>query len=64
MSSDIPIRPLALPGIYSPEEVLRIIEKSLDVYQEHSLQGERFGEILERMGKEPMETLRPEERSS
>jgi dissimilatory sulfite reductase (desulfoviridin) alpha/beta subunit len=37
-----------LPGIHSPEETLKIIEKCLEHYQAHCLRGERFGEILER----------------
>lgn len=37
-----------LPGFYSPEEALEIIDKCLDFYQKYCLKGERFGEILER----------------
>jgi anaerobic sulfite reductase subunit C len=37
-----------LPGIHSPEETLKIIDRCLDFYQSHCQKGERFGEILER----------------
>ncbi len=41
---------LEVPGIYRLEETLKIVELSLDLYQEHCTGGERFGEILERTG--------------
>jgi anaerobic sulfite reductase subunit C len=37
-----------LPGVYSPEETLKIIGRCLDHYQKHCQHGERFGEVLER----------------
>jgi len=43
------------PGIHSSDEMLQIVERCLDLYQERSLHGERFGEILERSGKDPWE---------
>jgi anaerobic sulfite reductase subunit C len=46
-----------LPGIHSPEETLKIIEKCTGVFRAQCVGGERFGEILERMGKEPQEIL-------
>ncbi len=39
-----------LRGIHDRERTLEIIETCLDFYQEHCRHGERFGEILERMG--------------
>ena len=36
-----------LPSIYSPEQVLKILDQCLDHYRRFSVQGERFGEILE-----------------
>ena len=39
-----------LPGIFTPEETLRVVERCLDLYMEHSQAGERFGEILNRIG--------------
>ena len=41
-----------LPGIYDPEEALRMLNRCLDLYQQSCKSGERFGEILEREGKE------------
>jgi len=41
-----------LPGIYSEEEVVEILDYCLDYYQDHCASGERFGEILEREGIE------------
>ena len=43
-----------LPGIHSPEETLKTIEKCLDYYQSHCMRGERFGEILEGTGVEDL----------
>jgi anaerobic sulfite reductase subunit C len=37
-----------LPSIYSPAEVLDMLDHCLDHYRRFSIQGERFGEILER----------------
>jgi dissimilatory sulfite reductase (desulfoviridin) alpha/beta subunit len=46
-----------LPGIHSPEETLSIVERCTDVFRKQCVGGERFGEILERSGKEPQEIL-------
>ena len=46
-----------LPGIHSPGETLKIVERCTDVFQARSVSGERFGEILMRTGKEPQEIL-------
>jgi len=40
-----------LPGIYKSKNLLQLIDDCLDHYQRHCLKGERFGEILERTGK-------------
>jgi dissimilatory sulfite reductase (desulfoviridin) alpha/beta subunit len=44
-------RPLA--GIYSPEETLLIVERCIDHYLLHGRNGERFGEVLNRIPFEP-----------
>jgi len=36
-----------LPGIHGLEETLEIVDRCLDHYQRHCMEGERFGEILE-----------------
>jgi len=41
-----------IPGVYGLEETLKRIERCLDQYQGRCQQGERFGEILERIGVE------------
>ncbi len=41
-----------LPGIYAPDEALAVIEQCMDIYQQHCTDGERFGEILNRIGIE------------
>jgi anaerobic sulfite reductase subunit C len=46
-----------LPEIYSPEETLRMVESCTHVFKKQCVNGERFGEILERLGKEPQEIL-------
>ena len=38
-----------LPSIHSPDEMLETLDRCLDHYQRFSIQGERFGEILERV---------------
>ena len=35
-----------LPGIYSPEAVLEIVQACLDLHKAHSRNGQRFGELL------------------
>jgi len=39
-----------LGGIHDREAALKIINLCLDSYQKHCRKGERFGEILERIG--------------
>jgi anaerobic sulfite reductase subunit C len=51
-----------LPGIYNPTEVLATVDRCLDHYQRHCLQGERFGEILERAGLDEGLNVRKEEK--
>ena len=41
-----------LPGLHDEESVLRLLQRCLDHYQGHCLEGERFGTILERTGVE------------
>jgi dissimilatory sulfite reductase (desulfoviridin) alpha/beta subunit len=43
-----------LPGIYSEEEVINIIDQCLDYYQQNSSKGERLGEILEQKGSDAL----------
>jgi len=48
-----------LPGIHGEDKALSIIEGCLDHYVRHCREGERFGEILERTGREELaETAR------
>jgi len=49
-----------LLGIHSPEETLEIIDRCLNHYQKHCQRGERFGEVLERTGKEGITDGRPQ----
>lgn len=39
-----------VPGIYSEEEVMKLIEKCLLLYREQGITGERFGRTLDRIG--------------
>jgi len=39
-----------LSGIYTEEEVLKILDHCIDYYQDHCVEGERFGEVLEKEG--------------
>jgi dissimilatory sulfite reductase (desulfoviridin) alpha/beta subunit len=39
-----------LPGIYGLEDTLELFERCLDNYKENCLEGERFGEVLNRTG--------------
>lgn len=41
-----------LPGIFSREEVLQLTDAAIDFYTSESLQGERFGEVLNGAGYE------------
>ena len=43
-----------LPGIHTEAEVIRIVNQCLDHYQRHCKEGERFGEILERTGRDEL----------
>lgn len=53
-----------LPGLHDKEQVLHLLRRCLDHYREHSLEGERFGTILERTGIEEIERSAREGRSS
>ncbi len=44
-----------IPRIFSKEETFRLIDLTLDFYFEQNTKGERFGEILERVGIQEME---------
>ena len=39
-----------LPGIYSSDQAAALVERCLAIYKENNRQGERFGEILDRVG--------------
>ena len=39
-----------LTGIYSAKETIGIAATSLDIFQQHNQHGERFGEVLHRLG--------------
>jgi dissimilatory sulfite reductase (desulfoviridin) alpha/beta subunit len=39
-----------LPGIYKQKRVLQVVEGCLDHYEQNCMNGERFGEILEKTG--------------
>jgi dissimilatory sulfite reductase (desulfoviridin) alpha/beta subunit len=41
-----------LPGIFSEDEVAAIVARCLDIFFEHNRAGERFGEVLNRVGVE------------
>ncbi|MGL5756518.1 MAG: 4Fe-4S binding protein [Paraclostridium sp.] len=45
-----------ITGIYSEEEMMSILEKSILVYREQGKTGERFGNMIDRIGIENMET--------
>jgi dissimilatory sulfite reductase (desulfoviridin) alpha/beta subunit len=44
-----------LKGIYSCEQAVLMIERCLDFYMAHNLDGERFGEVINRTGVEVIE---------
>lgn len=46
-----------LPGIYDEAEALNILDRCLDLHQGECRKGERFGEILERIGPEAKDGL-------
>jgi len=50
-------------GVYSRDEVLEIVERCLQHFVEHSIQGERFGEILNRTGTDFLRKKMKESRS-
>jgi hypothetical protein len=52
-----------LPGIYSLEETLQMVERCLDHYQRYCLKGERFGEVLERTGPVELRQILGDEKS-
>jgi dissimilatory sulfite reductase (desulfoviridin) alpha/beta subunit len=52
-----------LAGIHDREGALKIIKLCLDSFQKHCVKGERFGEIIERIGSGP-KMLEEEERSA
>jgi len=39
-----------IPGFFSKEKTLELIDNILDFYMKHNQRGERFGEIVERLG--------------
>ena len=41
-----------LPGLYTEEEVMSIIEKTLLIYREQGKTGERMGVTVDRLGPE------------
>lgn len=43
-------------GIYTEDEVIKIIEKTLLVYREQGKTGERFGDMIDRVGFEKIES--------
>lgn len=44
-----------ITGIYNEEEMMSILEKSILVYREQGKTGERFGDMIDRIGVENME---------
>jgi len=43
-----------LPGLYSEDEVLALVQKVLAAYKAHARHGERFSDLYARLGKEAM----------
>ncbi len=43
-----------LPGIYGPAQVVALVEACTDLYMAECKKGERFGEVLERTGIDPL----------
>ncbi len=39
-----------MPGVYSEDEVMKLIEKALLIYREQGITGERFGRTVDRIG--------------
>lgn len=46
-----------LPGLYSPNEALDIIERAINYYKENGIQGERFAKTVERIGFETVANI-------
>ncbi|HTZ17873.1 MAG TPA: 4Fe-4S dicluster domain-containing protein [Dissulfurispiraceae bacterium] len=46
---------LELSGIFKTDEALKVIDKCLDLYMTHNVEGERFGEVIDRLGFEAIE---------
>lgn len=46
-----------LPRIYDPNEALHALDRCLDLYQQCCQSGERFGDIMEREGKDRIEDV-------
>jgi dissimilatory sulfite reductase (desulfoviridin) alpha/beta subunit len=44
-------------GVLSEQNTLDVVDKFLDFYMKESLKGERFGEILERVGIGELEQI-------
>ena len=53
-----------LAGIYNPDEVLHMLDRCLDLYQQCAQNGERFGEVLERVGKDSLKDGSSNDRGS
>lgn len=51
----------ALPGVYNREDVFRLLERSLRIWQTQGNAGERFGLFIQRIGFEQFKTLLLEE---
>lgn len=45
-----------LKGIYNEDEIIKIIEKTLLLYREQGKTGERFGDMIDRIGLKEIET--------
>ena len=46
-----------LHGIYSPEEIMKVVSACIDHYQQHCELGERFGQIIEKTGIDVLDSL-------
>ncbi|MGC8605704.1 MAG: 4Fe-4S dicluster domain-containing protein, partial [Desulfomonilaceae bacterium] len=52
-----------IPGVFSKEQTFPLIDQVLDFYFKHSASGERFGEILERVGLQQLHEFTQQLRS-
>ncbi|MBN1849121.1 MAG: 4Fe-4S binding protein [Deltaproteobacteria bacterium] len=43
-----------IPGIHTPQDIPKFIDRCLDYYQTHCQKGERFGEMIEKNGVEEL----------